>query len=50
MTWLLGLVKERERERESGDSLNTEGIRRRMINYWYWVVTGEWRVGLGLLQ
>jgi len=38
--WVLGLAKrERERNRRKGDSLYTEGIRRRMINYWYSVVT-----------
>lgn len=40
--------KHEERERDSGDSLNTDGIRRRMINYWYLVATGEWCVGLDL--
>ena len=36
-----GIGRERERERRKGDSLYTEGIRRRMINYWYSVVTDE---------
>lgn len=45
MKWVLGLVKRRRRERERGDSLNTEGIGQRMINYWYLVVTGDWCVG-----
>ena len=33
LKWGLGFGEE-ERERERGDSLYTEGIRRRMINYW----------------
>lgn len=39
--WVFGIGEERERERQrrKGDSLYTEGIRRRMINYWYSVVT-----------
>ena len=44
LKWGLGFGEE-ERERERGDSLYTEGIRRRMINYWYSVVTAECSVG-----
>lgn len=47
----IGIWRRREGEgkaRVRGDSLYTEGIRRRMINYWYSVVTAECSVGLPL--